>query len=164
MNTSIQDAVDFGWKLAWLLRGWATQDLLASYERERRPVAAYNVQRAGEPAGARRATDEALPWDLNGRFPHYWVSIAEEKHSTVDLLGDGLTLFTGPSDPRWAGFTGSLPSKPPIDMHGLDAGSADALDLPPTCALLARPDGHELGRWTHFDPAAIASLKWPTLA
>ena len=38
MNTGIQDAVNLGWKLAAVLRG-ADEDLLDTYEAERRPVA-----------------------------------------------------------------------------------------------------------------------------
>lgn len=34
MNTAIHDAYDLGWKLGWVLRGWAGPDLLASYEAE----------------------------------------------------------------------------------------------------------------------------------
>ena len=41
MNTGMQDALNLGWKLAFASRvGAATaEDLLASYEQERRPVA-----------------------------------------------------------------------------------------------------------------------------
>jgi hypothetical protein len=39
LNTSVQDAYNLGWKLAAVLRG-APEDLLATYEEERRPVAA----------------------------------------------------------------------------------------------------------------------------
>ena len=39
LNTSVQDAYNLGWKLASVLRG-APETLLASYEDERRPVAA----------------------------------------------------------------------------------------------------------------------------
>jgi 2-polyprenyl-6-methoxyphenol hydroxylase-like FAD-dependent oxidoreductase len=42
MNTGIGDAVDLGWKLAAVLRGHAGAGLLASYERERRPVGYRN--------------------------------------------------------------------------------------------------------------------------
>jgi 2-polyprenyl-6-methoxyphenol hydroxylase-like FAD-dependent oxidoreductase len=42
MNTGIGDAVDLGWKLAAMVKGWAAKDLLASYERERRPVGYRN--------------------------------------------------------------------------------------------------------------------------
>jgi hypothetical protein len=42
MNTGIGDAVDLGWKLAATLKGFAGPGLLASYERERRPVGYRN--------------------------------------------------------------------------------------------------------------------------
>ena len=42
MNTGIGDAVDLGWKLAATLQGWAGPGLLASYDRERRPVGYRN--------------------------------------------------------------------------------------------------------------------------
>lgn len=41
-NTGIGDATDLGWKLAALINGWGGAELLASYERERRPVALFN--------------------------------------------------------------------------------------------------------------------------
>ncbi len=42
MNTGIGDAVDLGWKLAAAVKGLAGPGLLASYERERRPVGYRN--------------------------------------------------------------------------------------------------------------------------
>jgi hypothetical protein len=158
MNTAIQDSFDLGWKLAWVQRGWADSQLLASYERERRPIAAHNVQRASEPTGARRETDKALPWDLNGRLPHHWLRTGGEPTSTIDLIGDGLTLLTGPSDSGWARFSQSTPFSAPIDVHILDSASAGALDLQPSGALLARPDGRELRRWTNVAVAAEDKL------
>ena len=38
MNMGIGDAVDLGWKMAATLHGWGGEGLLATYERERRPV------------------------------------------------------------------------------------------------------------------------------
>ena len=38
MNMGVGDAVDLGWKLAAVLRGWGGERLLQSYELERRPV------------------------------------------------------------------------------------------------------------------------------
>jgi hypothetical protein len=38
LNVGIQDAVNLGWKLASVLRGTASEGLLDTYERERRPV------------------------------------------------------------------------------------------------------------------------------
>jgi len=45
LNLGIQDAVNLGWKLAAAVGGWAPPDLLDSYERERRPVAADVLDR-----------------------------------------------------------------------------------------------------------------------
>jgi 2-polyprenyl-6-methoxyphenol hydroxylase-like FAD-dependent oxidoreductase len=47
MNTGIQEAIDLSWKLAARLAGWGGDGLLASYEVERRPIAARNVAEAG---------------------------------------------------------------------------------------------------------------------
>jgi 2-polyprenyl-6-methoxyphenol hydroxylase-like FAD-dependent oxidoreductase len=42
-NTAIEDAVNLGWKLAAAVRGTASQVLLESYERERKPLAERNT-------------------------------------------------------------------------------------------------------------------------
>jgi 2-polyprenyl-6-methoxyphenol hydroxylase-like FAD-dependent oxidoreductase len=47
MNTGIQEAIDLAWKLEARLAGWGGARLLASYEPERRPIAARNVHEAG---------------------------------------------------------------------------------------------------------------------
>lgn len=46
MNTGIQEAVDIAWKLEGAIAGWGGPRLLDSYEIERKPVAAFNVQEA----------------------------------------------------------------------------------------------------------------------
>jgi 2-polyprenyl-6-methoxyphenol hydroxylase-like FAD-dependent oxidoreductase len=48
MNTGIADAVDLGWKLAATLSGWGGDDLLSSYDAERRPIGMRNVRMAAE--------------------------------------------------------------------------------------------------------------------
>jgi putative polyketide hydroxylase len=45
-NTGIQDAHNLAWKLAAVVAGTAGPDLLATYEAERRPVAAETIQQA----------------------------------------------------------------------------------------------------------------------
>ncbi len=42
-NTSVDDAVNLGWKLAAVVQGWADPALLDSYEAERRPIAQRNT-------------------------------------------------------------------------------------------------------------------------
>ncbi|ADP83674.1 monooxygenase FAD-binding protein [Pseudofrankia inefficax] len=56
-NTGIGDAVNLGWKLAAVLRGWAPVALLDSYEAERRPIAEQTIAIAA-------ANTAALPTDL----------------------------------------------------------------------------------------------------
>jgi putative polyketide hydroxylase len=45
-NTGIHDAHNLAWKLATVLAGQATPELLSTYEAERRPVAAFTVEQA----------------------------------------------------------------------------------------------------------------------
>jgi 2-polyprenyl-6-methoxyphenol hydroxylase-like FAD-dependent oxidoreductase len=45
-NTGIGDAIDLGWKLAAVLKGWGGSSLLESYEAERRPIAIRNTNEA----------------------------------------------------------------------------------------------------------------------
>ena len=46
-NTCVGDAVNLGWKLAAVLRGWAPESLLDSYQAERRPIAVRTIAAAG---------------------------------------------------------------------------------------------------------------------
>ena len=46
LNTGLGDATNIGWKLAATIAGWGGAGLLASYEAERRPIAARNVAHA----------------------------------------------------------------------------------------------------------------------
>ncbi|MGH3768718.1 MAG: FAD-dependent monooxygenase [Pseudonocardiaceae bacterium] len=62
MNTAIHGAYDLGWKLAWVLRGWADPVLLDTYETERRPVAAHNVARSADPLGGSRTLNALSGW------------------------------------------------------------------------------------------------------
>ena len=44
LNTGVQDVANLCWKLAAVVRGYAGEALLDTYEAERRPVAAFNVE------------------------------------------------------------------------------------------------------------------------
>ena len=46
MNTGVQDVHNLAWKLQGVLAGWAGDELLDSYETERRPVARTNADRS----------------------------------------------------------------------------------------------------------------------
>src|SRR5262249_22656843 len=45
-NTAVEDAVNLGWKLAAMLKGWGGINLLASYEPERQALAQRNTKYA----------------------------------------------------------------------------------------------------------------------
>ena len=48
MNTGIGDAVDLAWKIEATLAGWGGPSLLASYDRERRPIGLRNTLEAAD--------------------------------------------------------------------------------------------------------------------
>jgi putative polyketide hydroxylase len=136
MNTAIRDGHDLAWKLAWVLRGWAGEELLDSYEAERRPVAEHNAARSADPNGSVRSVAAELRTDLGGRIAHAWLP-GGDGVSTLDLLGDGLTLFTGPGERARAARGGG----PPVLVRRLDAMTARALGILGRATLLVRPDG-----------------------
>ena len=137
MNTAIRGGHYLGWKLGWVLRGWAGPELLDTYEAERRPIAAHNVARSADPNGSTREAADELHVDLGGRIPHVWVRSAAGRVSTLDLLTPGLTLFTGPDSAPWE----THPSGgPPLTVRRLDAISARSIGIRGRDALLVRPD------------------------
>ena len=75
MNTAIADGFDLGWKLVWVINGWAGDRLLDTYESERRPVAEHNLARSIDPWGSRRTVAAEVGVDLGGRLPHAWCRI-----------------------------------------------------------------------------------------
>ena len=154
MNTAMQSAYDLGWKLAWVLRGWAKVELLDSYDVERRPVAEHNVARSDDPKGSFRSAEQELHVDLGGRLPHVWVPdprvpAAIGRVCTLDLLGPGLTLYTGPESAPWAAAAARVCARVPIGVRSLDVISARALGIGRDGALLTRPDGSPAGSWRH---------------
>jgi hypothetical protein len=90
-NTCVGDAANLAWKLAAVITGWGGQDLLDSYEAERRPVAARTISDAAAngKALAYHFADPALlaegPAGASGRAAaHEALAV---KQSEFDSLG-----------------------------------------------------------------------------
>ena len=108
LNTGIGDAVDLGWKLAAVLRGWGGPGLFDSYEAERRPVQDQVVRAASEnmrtlstdlvaddldadtPAGevARRAVHERIQDTKSAEF-HALDLVLDLDHRGSPVVADG---------------------------------------------------------------------------
>ena len=151
MNTAMRSGHDLGWKLGWVLRGWAGPELLDTYEAERRPIAAHNVARSADPDGSTRDAADELHVDLGGRIPHVWVRSDEGRVSTLDLLSRGLTLFTGPDHAARGGAAAAGRRSPSAAWTPI---SARAIGIRGQGALLVRPDGTPARLWTQEATAA----------
>ena len=179
LNTAVADAFGLSWKLAWVLRGWAAPDLLDTQVDEREPVGRHNLSLASErteggtPDGltedmgyvyrsvaieAADAGTEPSPSHLfptvatpGARMPHAWLDGRGGRISTLDLVGPGLTLLTGPGGEAWLGAASAVAEGLPfpLDVYsvGTELDSRDGVfcerfGLGSDGAVLVRPDGH----------------------
>ena len=175
MNTAIHAAHNLGWKLAWVLRGWAGEALLDSYEAERRPIGTENVQRSLR-QGPQPAAD-GLSWDTGVRYtsavidgpgeraPHAWLCRRGSRISSIDLFDGRLTLLTGRGGQPWRSaaaevVVAGLPLRTITvgrdGLHDVQGMFADRYGLGDTGAALIRPDGYEA--WRGGEPADARDL------
>ena len=181
MNTAIADAHDLGWKLAWGLRGVASDRLLDTYETERGPIGRRNVALSmvpdggggsadgleedlgpvvrsavivddGSPEPVRTADDAYRPDARPGaRAPHAWLSIGDERISTLDLFGRELVLLVAGDAGAWRTAAAALLADDaglPLRVRSVDRSLRDAdgtfasaYGLADGGAVLVRPDG-----------------------
>jgi hypothetical protein len=180
MNTAIADGFDLGWKLAWVVRGIADPALLDSYEAERGPIGRRNVEMSMVPGGGGTddGLAEDLGWVVGSaaivsepsvmpagpaahafppdarsgsRAPHAWLSIGEERISTLDLFGRELVLVTAGNGAAWRDAAARLAATgcdAPIRVRAIGRWLSDADGAFARCygladggAVLVRPDG-----------------------
>ncbi len=171
LNTSVQDAYNLGWKLSAALKG-AREELLDSYEAERRPVAeavlglSTRLLDAQKQGGMRRGRevhqlDIGYPDStLSKELPERKGGIrAGDRAPDAPVRGAGgqpsrlFQLFKGP---HWtllvheAGFETVRP-RPGLHIHHIGSNGdvidawrhvRDAYDLAPGECVLVRPDGY----------------------
>jgi hypothetical protein len=94
MNTGVGDAIDLSWKLAATLGGWGGPHLLASYERERRPIGLRNVKASGAAMRGRLSWRAAWHPDARKDSPEGAAIRAEmarrfdvEQRKVTEILG-----------------------------------------------------------------------------
>ena len=141
LNTSVQDAYNLGWKLAAVING-APDELLDSYEEERRPVAAsvlgLSTQLLGEmKKGEMRRGREVHQLDIG--YPQSSLALAHPTRAATLLAGDrapdapirgaagqAVRLFNLMQGPHWTllGYgvnRGLVAPRPGLHVHAFGA-------------------------------------------
>ncbi len=169
LNTSVQDAYNLGWKLAAVLSG-APDSLLASYERERRPIAESVLglsERLLESTrrGSLRRGREVHQLDLG--YPDSPLNLPPsgdangprpgDRAPDAPVVGAGgqptrlFTLFRGP---HWTLLGHDVPAdaapQPRPDLHIHTTGERG--DLHDTDGHLAKAYGLDAGQWVLVRP------------
>lgn len=171
LNTSVQDAYNLGWKLAAALKG-ASQDLLDSYEAERRPVAeavlglSTRLLEAQKQGGMRRGRevhqldigypDSPLSKELPERKGGIRTGDRAPDARVRRAAGQPSRLFQLFQGPHWTllvhetGFDTIRP-RPGLHIHHIGPSGdvidawghvSDAYGLAPGECVLVRPDGY----------------------
>ncbi len=172
MCSGIRDAQNLAWRLAMVARGQATDTLLDTYDTERRPHSAQQVEHSSaagkliDALAAGVAADTAAGYGGDRPFPHLEHGLLDGAHPAVgrqvpqptidgapfdDRLGDHFTLLgRRPIDPglmRWWSDRGA-------DSLVVEAGLFDGL-LEGDNTVIVRPDRY-VAAVTH-DLAATSS-------
>jgi hypothetical protein len=128
-NTGIHDAHNLAWKLALVIKGQASANLLATYERERKPVAKFTVEQAFSRYVARTAP---------------WLESSQKTEPMVDDLRIELGYLYEPAagthaDPR--STLGVPGSRAPHLWLTRGGQRVSTIDLTGNYLLLAGPEG-----------------------
>ena len=94
MNTGVGDAVDLSWKLAATLAGWGGPQLLASYEKERRPIGLRNVKASRAAMSGRQSWRAAYHPDIRKNTAE-GAAIRAEMASRFDVEQRKVTEILG---------------------------------------------------------------------
>jgi 2-polyprenyl-6-methoxyphenol hydroxylase-like FAD-dependent oxidoreductase len=94
MNTGAGDVIDLAWKLQGSLAGWGGENLMSSYETERRHIGIRNVAASGRANSGRRKWRSAWRPEIRDKTPvgaEIRANVAEiankEQRKTNEILG-----------------------------------------------------------------------------
>ncbi|MDH6129112.1 FAD-dependent monooxygenase [Kitasatospora sp. GP82] len=159
-NTGVQDAHNLAWKLAAVLTGHASPDLLDSYDAERRPICEATVRQA-----VLRQQDRPRSGDRNGRrgMP---PGVVEDTtlwfgwRYRSDVLADESEPATAAEPEVWATDPRGLPgTRAPHVQLLRDGGECSTLDLFHGAPVLLT--GSVPGHWPAAAAAASSQLGVP---
>lgn len=125
MNTGIQDAVNLGWKLAYVLQGVGDAALLLdSYEAERRPVARHVVKGSADRLHVAFATNRALQAVRNTVVSLVGNLGAVQRKIQTDLSETEIVYHDGPLVAL--GAPPARPKRTEVGARACDATLTDA--------------------------------------
>ena len=137
-NTGMQDAHNLAWKLAMAVRGVAGDELLATYDAERRPIGQSMIEQAYT-RYARRVTPEVAGDDLPDLIDDLWIEIGYRYRSAA-VISEGDDDDALIQDPRaLAGRPGSRAPHVELRREGRTSSTIDLFGR--HFAVLAGADG-----------------------
>lgn len=137
-NTGMQDAHNLAWKLALAVRGVAGDELLATYDAERRPIGQSMIEQAYT-RYARRVTPEVAGDDLPDLIDDLWIEIGYRYRSAA-VISEGDDDGALIQDPRaLAGRPGSRAPHVELRREGRTSSTIDLFGR--HFAVLAGADG-----------------------
>ena len=137
-NTGMQDAHNLAWKLAMAVRGVAGDELLATYDAERRPIGQSMIEQAYT-RYARRVTPEVVGDDLPDLIDDLWIEIGY-RYSSAAVISEGDDDGALIQDPRaLAGRPGSRAPHVELRREGRTSSTIDLFGR--HFAVLAGTDG-----------------------
>jgi 2-polyprenyl-6-methoxyphenol hydroxylase-like FAD-dependent oxidoreductase len=122
-NVGVQDGHNLAWKLAFVLRGAAGEELLVSYDDERRPVGEFTVEQAYT-RYVLRLDPELGKDDLQPYVPEHVVELGYRYRSPAVLSEDGdEAVYEDPMEPT--GRPGTRAPHVVVRVVGADVSTLD---------------------------------------
>ena len=167
VQTGVQDAVNLGWKLAQVIKGFSPESLLDTYQAERHPVAARVLRTASASVALRRGDERTqalrdMMTELLGMdAPRKQLAAEMSTLGTYYNLGKGHPLL-GRRMPDLDLVTANGPLRVFTLLHRarpvlLNLSEPGAFDIKPWADRVQLIDGHYAGTWELPSIGAVAA-------